>query len=54
MALIDLAVLLLQEGTSATDDPGFVGLARFFAGFLLILTVYTGAWLFTYWISKDE
>ena len=27
---------------------------RFFAAFFLILTVYIGAFLFTYWISKDE
>ena len=46
------AFLLLQEGS--TDNPGFVGLARFFAGFLLVMIIYTGAWLFTYWISKDE
>jgi hypothetical protein len=29
-------------------------LVRFFLGLLLILTLYSGAWLFTYWISKDE
>ena len=55
MAILDLlaaAFLLLQPGS--TDTPGFVGLARFFAGLLLVLTIYTGAWLFTYWISKDE
>jgi hypothetical protein len=28
--------------------------ARFFAAFLLILLMYSGALLFTYWISKDE
>lgn len=28
--------------------------ARFFAGFLLILLIFSGALLFTYWISKDE
>ena len=50
--LLLIAFLLLQEG--ATDNPGFVGLARFFAGFLLVMIIYTGAWLFTYWISKDE
>ena len=27
---------------------------RFFAAFFLILTIYIGAFLFTYWISKDE
>ncbi len=52
--MLDLAILPLQQGGSATDDPGFVGVARFFAGFLLVLIIYTGAWLFTYWISKDE
>ena len=30
------------------------GVFRFFAGFLLILVVYSAALLFTYWISKDE
>ena len=46
---MDLALLLLQE------DPGnAVGVARFFAGFFLVLFLYSGAWLFTYWISKDE
>lgn len=46
---MDLALILLQE------DPGnAVGVARFFAGFGLILLFYSGALLFTYWISKDE
>jgi hypothetical protein len=40
--------LLLQESPSA------LGIFRFFAGFGLILILYTGALLFTYWISKDE
>lgn len=40
--------LFLQQGTTTT------GVLRFFAAFLLILTIYTSAWLFTYWISKDE
>lgn len=31
-----------------------VSLFRFFAAFFLILTIYGGAWAFTYWISKDE
>ncbi|HEV3477183.1 MAG TPA: hypothetical protein VG127_06860 [Rubrobacteraceae bacterium] len=44
--------LLLQEGS--TGDPTPIGIARFFMGFLLILTVYSGALAFTYWISKDE
>ena len=44
--------LLLQEGS--TGDPTAVGIFRFFGGFFLILILYGGAWLFTYWISKDE
>ena len=52
-AMLDLlAVLLLQPGNTA--NPGFVGLARFFAAVLLIITIYIGALSFTYWISKDE
>ncbi len=52
-AMLDLlAVLLLQEGNTA--NPGFVGLARFFAGVLLVIIIYIGALSFTYWISKDE
>ena len=41
------ALALLQEAYG-------VSLPRFFAGFFLILIIYTGALLFTYWISKDE
>ena len=53
VAMLDLlAALLLQQGD--TTNPGFVGLARFFAGVLLITIIYIGAWSFTYWISKDE
>ena len=48
----DLALLLLQEGS--TGNPTAVGLFRFFAGFLLIMTFYLGFLGFTYWISKDE
>jgi hypothetical protein len=43
---------LLQEGS--TGDPTPIGVARFFIGFFLILTLYIGALAFTYWISKDE
>jgi hypothetical protein len=43
-----MLALLLQESPSA------IGIFRFFAGFGLILILYTGALLFTYWISKDE
>ena len=49
--MVELA-LLLQEGS--TGDPTAVGIFRFFAGFFLIMILYGGAWLFTYWISKDE
>ena len=40
--------------TNPTADPATIGLLRFFIGVFLVLTIYTGAWLFTYWISKDE
>lgn len=30
------------------------GPLRFVAGFLLIITIYSSALGFTYWISKDE
>jgi hypothetical protein len=43
---------LLQEGS--TGDPTAIGLARFFIAFFLILFLYGGALIFTYWISKDE
>ena len=47
-----LLALLLQEGT--TGDPTPIGVARFFIGIFLILSLYVSALLFTYWISKDE
>ena len=43
---------LLQEGS--TGNPTAIGLAHFFIGFFLILSLYVGALIFTYWISKDE
>ena len=46
----ELAVALLQEQVSYTAG----GILRFFAGALLVLMIYGTAWLFTYWISKDE
>ena len=49
--MLELA-LLLQEGS--TGKPTAVGIFRFFARFFLIMILYGGAWLFTYWISKDE
>jgi hypothetical protein len=47
----DLA-LLLQAGS--TGDPTPIGVFRFFVGFFLVITLYTGFLGFTYWISKDE
>ena len=44
--------LILQEGS--TGDPTAIGIFRFFAGFVLIVTVYTSFLGFTYWIGKDE
>ncbi len=35
-------------------EPNTIGVLRLFAGFFIILTFFTGALLFTYWISKDE
>ena len=31
-----------------------VSIPRFFAAFFLILIIYGGALLFTYWISKED
>jgi hypothetical protein len=50
--MIDLALLLLQEGTTANPTP--IGVFRFFAGFLLVMTFFLGFLGFTYWISKDQ
>ena len=44
--------LLFQEGS--TGDPTPIGVARFFIAFFLILSLYVGALIFTWWISKDE
>ncbi len=45
----------LAEGEQTpTANPEPIGLVRFFLGLLLILTIYSGSWLFTYWISKEE
>ena len=49
--MMELA-LLLQQGS--TGNPTAIGIFRFFAGFVLIVTVYTSFLGFTYWISKDE
>jgi hypothetical protein len=52
-SVVGTLALFLQE-TDPTANPESIGLLRFFLGLLLILTIYGGAWLFTYWISKDE
>ncbi len=44
--------LLLQAGTTA--NPGPVGVFRFFVGFVLVISIYSAFFGFTYWISKDE
>jgi hypothetical protein len=49
--MMELA-LLLQQGS--TGDPTAIGIFRFFAGFTLIITIYTSLLGFTYWIGKDE
>ncbi|HEX5850994.1 MAG TPA: hypothetical protein VFY59_17485 [Rubrobacter sp.] len=49
---MDLALLLLQAGGDGGATA--VGLFRFFAGFLLVITFFCGFLGFTYWISKDE
>ena len=49
---MDLALLLLQQGTTANPAP--IGVFRFFAAFVLIITLYSIFLGFTYWISKDE
>jgi len=46
---LDLMLALLNQ----PGQPGFAPL-RLIAAFLLIVTIVTGASLFTYWISKDE
>lgn len=56
---LDLALVLLQktgEQAQQGNVPGGPGWApwRLIAGLVLILTIVSGAWLFTYWISKDE
>ncbi len=50
--MMDLALLLLQQGS--TGNPAPIGVFRFFAGFFLIVTIYSSFLGFTYWISKDE
>ena len=50
--MIDIALLLLQQGT--TENPEPVGVFRFFAAFAMITTLFLSFLGFTYWISKDE
>lgn len=38
----------------ALISPNTVGVLHLFAGFLIILTIYSSFLGFTYWISKDE
>jgi hypothetical protein len=49
--MMDL-LLLLQAGS--TGNPTAIGVFRFFVGFFLIISLYSGFLGFTYWISKDE
>ena len=49
--MMDLA-LLLQQGTTANPAP--IEVFRFFAAFVLVVTIYSSFLGFTYWISKDE
>ncbi|HZG63762.1 MAG TPA: hypothetical protein VEY13_09660 [Rubrobacteraceae bacterium] len=56
---LDLATVLLQKSGEEAQQgnvPGGPGWApwRLIAGALLIITIVSGAYLFTYWISKDE
>lgn len=48
-ALLDLVMLLLN----VPGEPGWSPL-NLLAGFLLVVTIVSTAFLFTYWISKDE
>ena len=38
----------------ALAEAIFPGPVNLLIGFLLVMSIYSGAWLFTYWISKDE
>ena len=50
---MDLTLLLLQA-SSGDGGATAVGIFRFFAGFIIIISLYSGFFGFTYWISKDE
>lgn len=45
------ALLLLQERSVGVNAAS---VARFFAGFLLVLLIFSTALLFTWWISNEE
>lgn len=47
--LLNIVVILLN----APGEPGYTPWRLVF-GFLAIVVVVSGAFLFTYWISKDE
>ena len=49
--MMDLALLLQAKATAARPPSAS---SSFFAGFFLIISLYTGFLGFTYWISKDE
>ena len=49
--MMELALLLQASGDGGATA---VGIFRFFAGFFIIISLYTGFFGFTYWISKDE
>ena len=48
-ALLDLATVLLNTPSQAGFTP-----LRLIVGALMIITIVSGAFLFTYWITKDE
>jgi hypothetical protein len=55
--ILDVALayaLLLQQQTGSQLEPGLTGVLRLFAGLGLVLTIFTVALTFTWWISKDE
>jgi hypothetical protein len=48
---MDLALLLQASGDGGASA---IGIFRFFAGFFIIISLYSSFLRFTYWISKDE
>jgi hypothetical protein len=48
---MDLALLLQASGNGGASA---IGVFRFFLGFFVIISLYSGFLGFTYWISKDE